>query len=80
MTPFELSIYIKAFTEKEKERSKQIIIQAYYTEAFARQKKLPDIDKLFKEDKPKKQQNSKAMLEEIKKINAMFGGEVIGSS
>ena len=48
MTPFELFICIESFEDKEKERSKELIIQAYYTEAFARMKKLPKLKDLLK--------------------------------
>lgn len=77
MTPFELFIYIESFEDKEKERSKELIIQAYYTEAFARMKKLPKLKDLLKE---KKKQSNEEMLEAVKRLNAMMGGEVIGGS
>ena len=77
MTPFELFICIESFEDKEKERSKELIIQAYYTEAFARMKKLPKLKDLLKE---KKKQSNKEMLEVVKRLNAMMGGEVIGGS
>ena len=51
MTPFELFVCIESFEDKEKERSKELIIQAYYTEAFTRMKKLPKLKDLLKEKK-----------------------------
>lgn len=77
MTPFELFICIESFEDKEKERSKELIIQAYYTEAFARMKKLPKLKDLLKE---KKKQSNEEMLEAVKRLNAMMGGEVIVGS
>ena len=77
MTPFELFICIESFEDKETERSKELIIQAYYTEAFARMKKLPKLKDLLKE---KKKQSNEEMLEAVKRLNAMMGGEVIGGS
>ena len=57
--------------------AKELIIQAYYTEAFARMKKLPKLKDLLKE---KKKQSNEEMLEAVKRLNAMMGGEVIGGS
>lgn len=78
MTPYEFNICMDSFADKEKERSKELIIQAYYTEAFARMKKLPKLKDLLK-DKEKKQTDEE-MLAVVKKLNSMMGGEVIGSS
>lgn len=77
MTPFELFISVEAFEDREKERSKELITQAYYTEAFARMKKLPKLKDLLKE---KKKQTNEEMLAMVKNLNAMMGGEVIGNS
>lgn len=77
MTPYELNICIESYTDKERERSKELIIQAYYTEAFARMKKLPKLKDLLKE---KKKQTDTEMLEMVKKLNDMLGGDVNGSS
>lgn len=77
MTPYELTIYMESYADKEKERSKELIIQAYYTEAFARMKKLPKLKDLLKD---KKKQTDDEMLEAVKKLNQMLGGEVNGCS
>lgn len=78
MTPYELNIYMDSYADIEKERSKELIIQAYYTEAFARMKKLPKLKDLLK-DKEKKKQTDEEMLAVVKKLNAMMGGELVGS-
>ena len=77
MTPLELFISIEAFEDREKERSKEILIQAYYTESFARMKKLPKLKDLLKE---KKKQTNEQMLEVVKRLNAMMGGEPMGNN
>ena len=77
MTPYELFICMESYSEVEKENSKKLIVQAYYTEAFARMKKLPKLKDLLKE---KKKQSNAEMLEAVKRLNAMMGGEVIGGS
>lgn len=82
MTPYELRLYIDSFVKKEKQRQKELVTLAYYIEGFARQKKLPKLEKLINDiDKAdKKKQTTEDMLETVKKLNAMFGGEVVGSS
>ena len=77
MTPYELTICMESYADKEKERSKELIIQAYYTEAFARMKKLPKLKDLLKD---KKKQTDDEMLEVVKKLHSMLGGEVNGCS
>ena len=77
MTPYELTICMESYADKEKERSKELIIQAYYTEAFARMKKLPKLKDLLKD---KKKQTDDEMLKVVKKLNSMLGGEVHGCS
>ena len=77
MTPYELTICMESYADKEKERSKELIIQAYYTEAFARMKKLPKLKDLLKD---KKKQTDDEMLQVVKKLNSLLGGEVNGCS
>lgn len=80
MTPYEFFILIEAYTENEEERSKELIIQAYYTETFRRMKKLPKLEKILKSNKPKKKQTDEEMLRIVEELNRKLGGEVIGSS
>lgn len=79
MTPYEFFILVEGYTEREEERSKELIIQAYYTEAFARMKKLPKLEKILNSTKPKKQTDEE-MLRVVEELNKRLGGEVIGSS
>lgn len=80
MTPYEFFVLVEAYTENEEERSKELIIQAYYTEAFARIKKLPKLEKILNSTKPKKKQTDEEMLRVVEELNRKLGGEVIGSS
>lgn len=80
MTPYEFFILVEAYTEDEEERSKELIIQAYYTESFARMKKLPKLDKILKSTKPKRKQTDEEMLRVVEELNRKLGGEIIGSS
>ena len=49
MTPYEFFLCVEGYCEAEEERSKQLIAQAYYVEAFARMKKLPKLKDLLKD-------------------------------
>ena len=80
MTPYEFFILVESYTEREEERGKELIIQAYYTEAFARMKKLPKLEKILNSTKPKRKQTDEEMLRIVEKLNKKLGGEVIGSS
>lgn len=74
-TPFEINLLIEKYIEDKKEKAKSIITLAWYTEAFARQKTLSDLEEILKDKKEKKEMTSEDMLEEIKKLNAQLGGE-----
>ena len=85
MTIAELGFIFSDYAEKmkfENENKVQLaIITAYYTAAFERKKKLPKLkDCLIKTEKTKVLQTENQMFETIKMINAMYGGEIIGSS
>lgn len=80
LTPYEFFILVEAYTENEEERSKELIIQAYYTEAFARMKKLPKLDKILNSTKSKRKQTDEEMLRVVEELNRKLGGEIIGSS
>lgn len=59
-TPYEISLIAENYAFQEKEELKRNITQAYYTEYFARHKKLPKLSKVLKDiDKPQKQTMSK---------------------
>ncbi|HEY8390104.1 MAG TPA: hypothetical protein VIL26_04045 [Clostridia bacterium] len=56
LTPFEISVIGKQRQEKRYVEFENIIALAWHTEALARQKKMPRLDKLIKDirKKPKK--------------------------
>ncbi|MDB1924058.1 hypothetical protein PMY56_13645 [Clostridium tertium] len=80
MTPYEFFILVESYIETEEERSKELIVQAYYAEAFARMKKLPKLEKILNTTKPKKKQSDEDMLRVVEELNRRLGGEIIGSS
>lgn len=74
MTPRELDIYLDAFIEQANQNHERMIIYAYMGAYLQRVKKMPPLKNML-ETKKKKKQTAKDMLEEIKKLNASFGGE-----
>lgn len=77
MTPFELSLSIKSFSDRLKRERDEKLSQAWLTAYFQRVKKLPKLEKLLNQDKPKKPQTQEEMLNKIKELNAQFGGKVV---
>ena len=80
MTPYEFFVLVETYSEREEERGKELIIQAYYTEAFARMKKLPKLEKILNSTKSKRKQTDEEMLRVVERLNKRLGGEIIGSS
>jgi len=79
-TPYELSILIDKYIKDKKDRNKDMLCLAWYTEKLHRAKKLPKLEKLLEEDKPKRVMTTKEMLEQVKKLNSIFGGEIKNGS
>jgi len=62
----------------QKRRMNEMIFLAWHIEALARQKRLPALSSLLKEDKANsRQQSDEEMMGMARLINAAFGGEVI---
>ena len=59
-TPSELMLMAESYQLKEVEKVKEIISLAWHTEAFARHKKLPKLDKVLKNIGKNKKQESKS--------------------
>lgn len=86
MTPHELNLHVQAFNERMKAEDREGITLAYLTAYWGRVKKLPELKKILKEDKPKREptperertsrreQAPEQMLEKVKILNAVFGG------
>ncbi|TLN02801.1 phage tail assembly chaperone [bacterium] len=77
MTPAELIIYAEATNEKEKDRFKQIITGAWLSAAYARAKKIPELNEVMRK-LDRREMTDEELLEQIKALNAALGGEVIG--
>lgn len=76
MTPGELSIYVIAYSNRIKSQQEENILQAYFTATWSRSKKLPNIEKILNKLSPPKEMSNEEMLNKVKMLNAMFGGEV----
>lgn len=85
LTPAEFAIiadgYIRVAQTQAKEKAKNIISLAWYTEALARTKELPKLkgllEKLDAPDEPKQPQTQDQMMAMCKLLNAAYGGTVI---
>lgn len=74
MTPHELNLHILAYAEKQRQDMEEKVALARLGEYLHRVKKLPSVDELLKQ--PKRQMTDEEMYEQVKKLNALFGGEV----
>ncbi len=76
MTPRVLNIYLDENEEKQRYETKESIYQAFLISRFVWQKKV-DIEAMInKIDNPiKKEMTDEDMLQQVKILNKMFGGE-----
>ena len=82
MTPKEFNIYVEGFNERKKNKleleQKALIYQAYLISRWVWAKDVP-IEKILNEletSKEKKEMTDEEMLNRVKILNTMFGGEV----
>jgi acyl-CoA hydrolase len=75
MTPAELNIYVEAYVENKENEQRENIYQAYLISRWVWAKKI-DIKKYLNTSKKKKQMTDEQMLNQVKMLNAVFGGEV----
>lgn len=75
ITPFELNVAAKGYARRQEQKQKQSIYQAYLISRWVWAKKV-DIKKYLGEDKPKRRMTDEEMLEKVKVLNALMGGEV----
>jgi hypothetical protein len=71
MTPYQLTLVINDFAEKQKQESEERLTLAYMTAYWQRIKRMPSLDSIIKKEV---EQKPETMLEEIMKLNTMFGG------
>lgn len=76
MTPYELSLYVKAYNRDKKAEQEAQITQAYLTAAWQRASKMPKLENVLKAKSKKKQMTDKQLFNMVRALNAAFGGEV----
>lgn len=81
ITPKVLNIYAKAYEKERELRQKESIYQAYLISRWVWQKRV-DIEKVVNsidlKDPKDKDMTDTDMLEQAKRLNALFGGKVKG--
>lgn len=75
MTPAEINIYIDAFLERKQADYDESLSIAYFGASLQRVKRMPPLDKFLKKKPKKKAKTADQMLDEIKRLNAAFGGD-----
>lgn len=78
MTPYELNVYAEIYGEKKKQEEQNMVMQAYLISRWVWAKDVP-IEKILNElgaNKDKKEMTDEEMLNQVKILNNLFGGEV----
>lgn len=76
ITPFELSMAARGYSKRQEQRQKESMYQAYLISRWVWAKKI-DIKKYLGENKPKRRMTDEEMLERVKQLNALLGGEIV---
>lgn len=82
LTPFELALMFKAYTRKKEEDTKEKITMAYMSalwtaQWFGKKQNHPKpLKEILKGTELKKPMTDEEMLERVKVLNAILGGEV----
>ena len=76
ITPFELDIRAKGYAKRQEQQQKLSIYQAYLISRWVWAKRV-DIKKYLGEQKPKRRMTDEEMLERVKQLNALLGGEIV---
>lgn len=75
MTPYELNLQILGFNEKRKRKDEDKLAMVWLAEYWHRAKRLPSLKEVLgQKTQPKKQMTNDEILNEVKKLNAAFGG------
>lgn len=79
MTPYEFSLIINSYAQRREEEAEEKITLEYLNAAWTVQflgKNKPKLDKVIK--KKKKEMSNEEMLNQVKLLNNLLGGEVVG--
>lgn len=77
MTPYEYIMVLNAFNKRTKQEQEDRITAAYLTAFWYRVKEMPSLKEILGKDNEPEEQTAVDMFEEIKRINAAFGGTTI---
>lgn len=75
VTPYELNIFAKGYAKRKEIEQKEGIYQAFLISRWVWQKRI-NIKKILSAGEKKKSMTDEQMLERVKVLNAVFGGEV----
>lgn len=81
LTPYEFSLIVNSYVKRREEEAEEKLILAYINAAWTIQflgKNKPKIDNLLKK-KNKKEMSDDDMLNNVKLLNNILGGEISGS-
>lgn len=76
MTPYQLNLIVEEYDKRKVEESKGQIYQAYLISRWVWQKKV-DIKKILNPGKKDKVMTDEQMLEQVRFLNRLFGGEEV---
>jgi hypothetical protein len=77
MTPYELSLHVEAYFEKEEAETSERLTLVWLGEYYHRTKRLPKLKDELKKitgQTNKKSMSDDEMLETVKRLNVQFGG------
>lgn len=75
MTPYQLSLEVEIYNEKKKAEQEEKLILTYLGAYWNRVKKMPTLKRILGKEEVKKQMTDEQMLERVKQLNKIFGGE-----
>jgi hypothetical protein len=75
MTPSELNIFVDAFHERAEREQEDKVTLVWLGEYFHRVEKLPSLNEVL--GKKDEGMTDDQMLENVRKLNAMFGGTTV---
>jgi hypothetical protein len=76
MTPDELSLFADAYGEKIEREQEESVTIAYLTAYLHRVERMPFLDELLGKEKQENDMTDDEMLNQVKMLNALFGGTV----
>lgn len=80
LTPYEFRLVVESYGKRKENELKEKVtlsyVNALWTIQWLDKKKPKPLKEVLKDLEPKKKMTDKEMLDQIKKINAMLGGDV----